>query len=215
MTKTDQYYAVLTGDIIGSTSDRTPGLEGIQDVLRDLNGDLGSKFSDTLIGSLDIFRGDSWQIGLRQPRSALRVATYIRTFLISRLGVDTRIAIAIDTVERIVDGEISQSSGAAFVASGRHLDKHLGSAGFGLASGPVSSKHEPWMAVMLALYDDLISELSSAQAEAVLILLVNERLSQAELGQRLGISQEAARKRLKSAHWPNIHSVIDLFEQVV
>lgn len=207
-------FAVLTGDIVGSTDPDAPAAGALLDTLRQLETALGECYGDAVVGHLDVFRGDGWQLLVSKPDWSLRIAVFMRVFLKSKLGVDTRVAIAIGHVETIDRAKISTSSGPAFLSSGRYLDQEMGSRRMAMADGVQPDNMHRWLAVLLKLFDDIVTGLSRAQADAILHMLEAPDLTQEDLGEQLSISQEAARKRLKSGRWTDFQSVIELFESV-
>ena len=117
-------YAVLTGDIIGSTKLGPERLETAMSLLRRLAKEFENTHPESLVGHPDVFRGDSWQLCLQRPALAVTAAVFIRAGLKAD-DFDTRIGIGIGPAERLHPERISQSSGPAFVRSGEALD-HLG-----------------------------------------------------------------------------------------
>ncbi|HKJ89198.1 MAG TPA: hypothetical protein VKA48_11915, partial [Gammaproteobacteria bacterium] len=95
-------YAVLTGDLVRSSTLSADELQRVQDGLRTAARELAvaSWAADSLVvGELDLFRGDSWQLLLRRPGPALRAALFLRSTLLAQGIADTRIAIGHGTVE--------------------------------------------------------------------------------------------------------------------
>ncbi len=119
-----QVYAVLTGDVIGS---RQLSASQLQDLLSDMK-DFWDKFSenfpDQVIGNLEVFRGDGWQVALSSPACALEAAVFLRA--VSKASPasdhsDSRVGIGIGAVEVLNPAHLAESQGDAFEASGDAL----------------------------------------------------------------------------------------------
>jgi hypothetical protein len=115
-------YAVLTGDIIGSSKLGPEGLDAAMSLLRRLAEEFEETHPESVVGQPEVFRGDSWQLALQRPALALTAGVFIRAGF--KAGdFDTRIGIGLGAVERLNTERISQSVGPAFVRSGQALDQ--------------------------------------------------------------------------------------------
>jgi hypothetical protein len=114
-------YAVLTGDIIGSSALGPDRLGVAIARLRELADEFDQVHGHALVGKPDVFRGDSWQLCLQKAELAVTGATFLRTGLRAH-GFDSRIGIGLGPVDRLHEDRISESGGGAFVSSGRALD---------------------------------------------------------------------------------------------
>jgi hypothetical protein len=115
-------YAVLTGDIIGSSKLGPDGVDAAMSLLRRLAKEFEETHPGAVVGQPEVFRGDSWQLGLQRPALALTAAVFIRAGF--KAGdFDTRIGIGWGAVDRLNTERISQSVGPAFVRSGEALDR--------------------------------------------------------------------------------------------
>src|SRR5262245_1698076 len=93
-----QRHAILTGDVVASS--RLPPAERRQlpRVLEQCGAAINRAFASDCPLPLAQFRGDGWQLFVRTPARALRVAIYFRAALRLRLSssrVDSRVAIGI------------------------------------------------------------------------------------------------------------------------
>jgi len=79
----NKIYAVITGDIVKSGrfgTEREKALKILKDTLNSLNN-----FKSKSIGGVsDIFRGDSFQIVIKEPTLALEIAIYLKARLLSK-----------------------------------------------------------------------------------------------------------------------------------
>ncbi|MDP8210508.1 MAG: SatD family protein, partial [Candidatus Stygibacter australis] len=114
-------YAVLTGDIIKSHK-LSVKLSKVQELLKSIPEQFNKKYGKSIESNLDIFRGDSWQLILYQENLAIRLALFIKAYLLSEQNVRTRISIGIGTVDKIEKNNVSESFGKAFELSGKGLD---------------------------------------------------------------------------------------------
>lgn len=213
-------HAVLTGDIIGSTSlsseQRTQLPENLRDTFQDVNAVYGNRTNL----AFDFFRGDAWQMYMEKPEEALHVAVLFRALLRARLDVDTRIAIAIDTVDFVNSERLSESDGNAFRRSGRALD------GLGrrtmtclLPNDPVIQTDQPLFNAISRTTDVFMSEWTRAQAQAVALTLSLRPESGEYANQKQvsmvwkpePISQQAVSAHLQRAHWDVISDFLHTY----
>ncbi len=118
-------YAVLTGDFVASSKMESALKESVIAWFKELARQFSENNPDVVAGALEVFRGDSWQFALKEPSLAVQASVFLRAGVKahpSRSNPDTRIGIGIGEVDRIVEDKISESSGPAFVESGRLLD---------------------------------------------------------------------------------------------
>ncbi len=121
-------YAVLTGDLVESRKLSPDGKEAAQFALKRIAQAFARVHPGAVVGNLDIFRGDSWQLCLEESERVLEAALFIRSGLKAEsalLGekLDARIGLAVGEVEGLKDSKISESSGPAFELSGSALDE--------------------------------------------------------------------------------------------
>lgn len=206
-------FAVLTGDLIDSTSLDTNGRELARDLLVSSIDSLNSWLPSSKIvyGEPEIFRGDQWQTLLAQPKFAFRSAVYVRAKLIA-MGFDSRISIGVGEVDRISRQRVSMSDGDAFVRSGRGLDE-MQRPNLAIAVPPDLSNIGPWLQAIVELSDAILLGWTKRQAEVVAIAIHLAGLNQIEIGTRLNTSPQAISKSLKSARWDALNFAIKTFER--
>lgn len=130
-------HAVLTGDIVDSVAMREAGAPAVGELMRGAVATAQETFPSAGISEVDVFRGDSWQLLVRDISQALAVAVVVRAWLRAQGPGkqpywDTRVAIGIGTINRLVVDRLSESEGVAFQCSGRALDR--------LSEGPASGR---------------------------------------------------------------------------
>jgi hypothetical protein len=223
MSNTGRIFAVITGDIIRSRELDTEARKRLQRVLTsDISARLREAFPEALVMDMDVFRGDSWQLLIRAPHLALRIAFFCRAYIKAALAekqIDSRMGIGLGTVAVMPRKRVSDGDGDAFRHSGNALDemsrsRHLALAGSG-------SRHLRCLDVLTHLGDAVSGRWTDRQAIAVLGAL--QDLPQEEIrglylwgrGKKNPLSQQAVAKHLKSAQWEAIQSGLAFFEDAL
>jgi hypothetical protein len=206
--------AVLTGDLIESSRMRGGSLERARGVMRRTTGDFRSDKSGPLVGKLEFFRGDAWQLLLDPPGSALRVALTLRADLRWKAGADTRIAIGIGTTEKIDRRKVSLSSGEAFELSGHALDAMTGFFSLTAALPERSTPAAHWLPVITHLCSELVLGWTARQAEIVAHALRHRDATHEDIGAMLArpVKKQTVTSALRSAHFRALSEGLDLFE---
>jgi DNA-directed RNA polymerase specialized sigma24 family protein len=200
--------AVLTGDIIASR--RLQPAERLSAVLDDTLALLATRFGAVT----ERYRGDGFQLVLPQAWQGVTAAVLLRAELIrhSRRDQrwDARLAIAIGRDDQWQPGRrLAEASAPPFVASGQALDAldddhHLA---LRLEAG-----ESECLALLMRYLDEMLEGWTPAAAEAVAGLLCHAESQQA-LAERLGISQPAVHKRLRTARWPLLQETLAYLER--
>ena len=181
-------YAVLTGDLVGSTKLAPDHLRRIREEIEAGAQAIAGWRPGLLAGGPEFFRGDAWQLALSDPSLFLRASVYLRARLLAlQPQSDTRIAIGLGPVERL-EREVSHSVGSAFTLSGRMLDQMKGRRAFGVAAPGEDAV--PWLPPLLSLCDALVSRWKPEQARIAAAALEPFDLTQEEIGARVGRSQK-------------------------
>jgi predicted DNA-binding protein (UPF0251 family) len=205
--------AVITGDMVKSTTIEEDYREQIQQISNDIRARIDTEFQS------EIFRGDSFQGVVSDPAKGLLIGILFRTGLrrFSRNTLtgadaiwDARISVGIGGINTPALGyetRIGQQDGEAFMRSGMALDgmkqeKSL----LTISTGDRELDSE--FNASCAMADAIISRWSNEQSEAIYLYLL-ENLTQKEIGARLGISQRAAGKRLEIASLESIKKFLD------
>jgi len=201
-------HAVLTGDIVNSTL-LSPEMEkSLLEALRELLSPYLTEF----------YRGDSFQVYLKEPAVALRLALACRVLAIHRtpgegeLPVsDIRISIGIGTVVLPVE-KPGMAKGEAFIRSGHQFDDMQWSE----ERLAISSGHDIadiGLDVMAAYLDSICKGMTTKQAEAVAGLL--QEKTQQEIAQQLGKSKSTVSQLVSAARWPEIQRILYQFEKLI
>lgn len=215
-------HAVLTGDVIGSTNLSADQRARLPEEMRTTFQDAKAVVRSDL--AFDFFRGDAWQLYVEKPEKALHVAILFRALLRTRFDVDTRIAIAIDTVDFVNIDRVSESDGNAFRRSGRSLDK-MGRRTMTCVlpeKGDFATRR-PLFDTIARATDVFISEWTRPQATAVALMLslkpeTGDYASQEQVRKAWSpepISQQAVSAHLQRAHWDVIADFLQTFVQQI
>jgi len=209
MTDAFQNLAVLSGDLVGSTT-AGPGateaallrLSRAADQIAGWGGNTDTKFTR--------FRGDGWQIVLTDPALAFRALLMLFASLqAEKNGLSTRIAIGLGPSDRIPDDGLSAASGPAFEASGRALDKLTKPDRFAIAGEDATELHR----AVLALAEELATGWTPEQAEAIVLYLAPDNPTLNDIAGPLGISTQAAHYRVRGAGGTRLRRACSLWEE--
>ena len=229
--ETGKIYAVLTGDLIGSSRFR---IQQREEVLSNLKDSFKKISSDIIASQFVVFRGDSFQGVLSRPDEALNAALIIRASLLSkfkgkRTRLDARIAIGIGTIDYLPPDQAGEGDGEAFRNSGLELDKMKKSEQNLIIRTPWTEINEE-LRTECALLDALIQRLTKEQAEAIayqlpkreyLVLdqgdqgIIEEEITQEKIAIILSISQPALSQRLKTGGYWAVQAFLERFYMII
>ncbi len=208
-------FAVLTGDIVASRQLSAERLERARRLIAGGAAQFRRRQPRALCGVPEVFRGDAWQLLLREPRWALRVALLMRALLLARNDVRTRISIGIGGVDVINRRRISVSTGEAFMLSGHALD-HI--TGYFDLTGALPDRAAPlagWFPAMLHLCSGLIRPWTRRQAEIVSFALLLDNPTHESIAGTLRprVSKQSVTESLAAARWRPLLEGIRVFEE--
>ena len=182
--------SVITGDIIDSRKQKS------KDWVEDLKKIL-SPFGATP-SEWEVYRGDEFQIEVKNPEEALLSAILIKARL-KALKLDARMSIGFGDKTHNAE-KISESNGSAFIHSGE-LFETLKKQKVTLAMRTGKDIIDENLNLMLQLALTFMDNWLVQQAEFVALAIENPNLSQEELGHKLGINQAAVSRRQKRAQF--------------
>lgn len=182
--------SIITGDIIGS---RRSASKTWMDGLKGLLSQHGESPKNW-----EIYRGDEFQLEVKDPEKALLAAFQIKAFL-KTMKLDARMSIGFGDKTYDTD-KISESNGAAFIHSGEVFEL-LKKQKITLAVKSGESYFDEQMNLMLKLAMSFMNNWLPQSAEFILIASQNPTFSQEEIGQQFGINQAAVSRRQKRAHY--------------
>lgn len=209
-------FAILTGDIVRSSSLTGNRRHDLFQSLQDLSELIRSQYPEDVRYNLSKFRGDGWQLVIDRPQKFFEISLYIRTYIRARFKeekLDTRIAAAIGRVEFIPEGNISEGYGPAFTESGKTLDE-LKQYRMGITLATENgARYARLFDALIKSYDALITSWTALQCQAVHLSL--QGMTQAEIGKRWQprpIEQVTVNQHLAAANWSLIKDGIEVFE---
>lgn len=213
--KSPKIYAVLTGDLIGSSKFERKQRADIIALLKDSF----RKIPREIVASpFVIYRGDSFQGVISVPEEAIRAAVLIRANLLSKFKgkkarLDARIAIGLGTIDYLPTGDrAGEGDGEAFRSSGMELDTIKKGEQNLIIKTPWEEVNEELM-TELALLDALVQRWTKEQAEAIQYQL--QGLTQEDIAKILKITQPAVFQRLSIAGYRAVQAVLDRYKKIV
>jgi hypothetical protein len=203
----DKIFAILTGDLIGST--RAPQRR-VDHTMALLSGGLppGNRWDGWTAEAVRFtrHRGDGWQMLAPEPELALRWAvTLLAGLRAASDALGTRISIGIGAAASLGTEDLRDASGPAFEASGRGLDAMRRDESLFMMGGDTSRSGTttPRLSgaekASLMLIDERIARWSPEQAEATAHFLHPSAPPATEIARRLSITPQAVSYRLKGA----------------
>lgn len=204
--------AIITGDIVDSTKMVAEERDSMLHMLQSLPEILSTL---TKI-DLEIFRGDSFQIRVRDSvdslTAALAIRAHIRSYKFSEHNRqwDARLSIGIGKVE-YENGTLATSDGEAYRLSGRGLDT------IGKNRLIVET---PWhevnkeLRVSTAFADDIVSRWTQSQSRVMFQSMTTD-ISHAEIGCLLGITRQMVDKALKAGKEELMNLYISRFKELI
>lgn len=182
--------SVITGDIIGSRQQKSKDwVEGLKKIL--------TPFGETP-SQWEIYRGDEFQIEIKNPEEALLATILIKAHL-KAIKLDARMSIGFGDKTHNAE-KISESNGSAFIHSGE-LFETLKKQKVTLAMRTGNTDMDEKMNLMIQLASTFMDNWLAQSGEFVAVAIENPTLSQEELGLRLGINQAAVSRRQKRAQF--------------
>ena len=191
--------AILTADIINSR--KLSSKIWINDLKAFLNT-FGQSPNDW-----EIYRGDEFQLEIKNPEEALLVAFQLKAFFKS-LKLDVRISIGFGE-KTYKSRKITESNGSAFIRSGETFET-LKKQKLNLAIRSADTIFDEELNLMLKLSLSFMDNWLQQSAEFVIVAIQNPTLSQEEIGILLGINQAAVSRRQKRANYELIKE-LDLY----
>lgn len=202
--------AVLTGDIVNSTQLLPNEEERLVEGLRLF-----------LAGHLyEFYRGDSFQVYIKKPAEALRLALACRCIAI---GItvqreddvapvsDIRISIGIGEVSLPI-GSLGIAKGKAFLLSGRQFDR-LQQSEERLAINCDDPAANIGFQVMADYLDSIFKRMTAKQAEVIVNLL--QGITQQQLALTLEKSKSTVSQLANAGRWPEIERLLKQYEMLI
>lgn len=198
--------SIITGDIIKSTQFSNPEIWLIP---------LKEALNKTGIDKKywEVFRGDSFQIEVKNNENAFRIAIYIKACLKTVKGLDVRMAVGVGN-KAFKGNTITESNGEAFQFSGDTLaNLKKEKINLKIATRNLILNEELNLYFKLALI--LMDNWTVTSAETVKVALENDGALQTDMAQIFGISQDAVSKRLKRAYFNEIMELDAMYRRKI
>ena len=211
-TRKKPLYAVVTGDVVGSSRLTTRQRRRLLAALQSGRGKLKKYFGDDLVGDVELFRGDSWQFVLSRPAPSARAALFYRASLRAEMAlrsVDSRVAIGVGGISLLPKATIAAGDGEAFGLSGEALDSMPRTTRMRFRGPAVGEDLSASIDVSLQLIDALASRWTARQALAVsgaLLGWTQERIARAWFREK--VTQQAVAQHLGRAGWSAIQAAL-------
>ena len=194
--------SVITGDIIKSRVQANPEVW-----ISALKNALSTLESDTTYW--EIYRGDSFQIEIRDVQSSFEAAVYLKACIKMIKGLDVRLAIGIGnkTYQGI---DVTESNGEVFVFSGETLEtlkKDKQNLRIKTKDDIINEELNLYFKLALVSMDNWTVN----SAEVVKLSIEKPNALQSELGKLIGINQNAVSSRQKRAGLENIMELDQMY----
>lgn len=196
---------IITGDIINSKNHEPT------EWMKPLKNELNKQGKSPM--SWEIYRGDSFQLLVKNPEDALLCAISIKSAIKTIKKLDVRMSMGIGEIAFNAE-KITESNGSAFVHSGEKFEL-LKEDKQNLAI----KSDWPGFDLEINLYLKLIliamDNWTVNAAKAMNIAINNKDKSQTDLGELLGINQSAVSSRLKRAYYEEVMQVNKMFQSKI
>lgn len=209
--------AVITGDIVRSAKLSSSDLDRVFDAVAAAAAKIAAHDDAALLGRVERFRGDGWQIALRDPKWSLRACLLARAQIrtLDR-AFETRAVIGIGRVEHLDARSLAGSTGEAFRLSGQGLDDLRGPALFDVRAASEEPDRQELASALLALCDHVSHGWTPKQAAVFALALDPAAPGQREIGERMRpqITQQSVGGHFVGGGGPALKKALDVFERL-
>lgn len=164
-------------------------------------------------GSWQVYRGDSFQVEVKDPAMALLTAIRVKAAIKAIKNLDVRMAIGIGD-KTYSSAQVVESSGEAFVHSGEMLES-LKKLRQTLAIKSNWQSFDREMNVCFRLVSIPMDEWTTVSAELVQLLLKERTITQEAVARKLGVTQPSVSARQNRAHFEEIMDLEELYREKV
>lgn len=207
--------AVLTGDLVRSSSLSSHDLARARAAVEKAGKDISTWTPKGVVGQVEFFRGDAWQLAVSEARLFLRAAIYVRATLRSEnMPFDSRIGVGLGDFDQIDAERISLSTGEAFTISGRMLDALAGATGISVGLASPLDRRVRWVQPLTGLCSAIVDHWTERQADLVCRMLGPRKVAQTELAEQLDIAKQTVSKALAAADFAPLNAAIEYVETI-
>ena len=198
--------AVLTGDIVNSTKLAAAKEKKLFKVLQQVLTPYKFEF----------YRGDSFQVYIKQAGEALRIALLCRTAAISisqeeTNSSDIRISIGLGQVAAPVK-TLGAAKGEAFVLSGRTFDE-IAKTDIRLAITTANPLANEGLQVIADYINAIFKVMTAKQASVIFELLTGQ--TQQTVAGKLKKSKSTINQHVSSGRWAEIEKLLQQYENII
>ena len=192
--------SVITGDIINSRNvSNQVWLQTLKTIFNEVNPG-------------EIYRGDSFQLEVKNAVNSLFIAILIKARLKKIKDIDVRMSIGIGA--RGFDSNIvREANGEAFINSGFAFDKLIKKQNLAIKTPWDEIDAEVNIGLGLGLL--IMDNWTQNSAEIVKLTLENKHITQKEIAKKLSISQSSASERRKRAGLDEIMKFEKRFRKII
>ncbi len=197
--------SVITGDIIKSRdAENSEWISSLKDALKTLSTD------DSY---WEIYRGDSFQIEIKDIHKSFEAALYIKANIKMIKGLDVRMAIGIGD-KSFKGKKVTESNGEAFRFSGETIESlKKEKLNLKIKTKNETINNELNLYFKLALLS--IDNWTTNSAEIVKLSLEHPNKFQKDLAKLIGTNQDAIIKRIKRASLDEILELNEMYKQKI
>lgn len=163
--------------------------------------------------SWEIYRGDSFQVEVKDPQQAFLTAIRIKAAIKTVKNLDVRMSIGIGD-KKFSSNRVVESDGQAFVHSGETFET-LKKSRQTLAIKTAWPDFDREMNVCFRLACIPMDDWTPTSAELVQILTTRKRLTQKALAKRLGITQPSISERQNRSHFEEVMALEELYREKI
>lgn len=195
MAKRRIFTSVITGDVVNSRKGKSPAVW-----LVPLKKVLSSEGESPK--TWEIFRGDSFQVEVRDPSKSFLMALKLKAALKSIKHLDVRLGIGIGE-KGYSASRVTESNGDAFINSGETLEK-LKYEKRSLAVKTPWEDFDKEMNLYIRLGLIAMDFWTTGAAEVIRVMLDNDSITQSKLAAKLKVSQSTISEKKKRAFYAEI-----------
>lgn len=205
MAKKKNITSVITGDIVNSRAVNSNLWLGPLKKTLSLEGDSPKTW--------EIYRGDSFQIEVKNPENALLVAMRIKATIKCVKNLDVRMAIGIGEKE-FAGSAITESNGEVFINSGEKLEALKGEKrNLAVKTRWPDFDTEINRYIKLALI--AMDNWTTGAAQLMRVKIDSQETTQTKLAKKLGITQSSFSSREKTAYYSEIMELESFYREEV
>ena len=202
----------ITGDLVGSSGHSAEAVDTAMRAIQTAAANIAEWQIPPMDTRFTRFRGDGWQMYLKDPHLCLRAALLVAASLrSSEIGMTTRVSIAIGTPDTIGTHDLSDAAGPVFQLSGRSLDTMPRTAQITLAGKAIGDRDR----IIARQMFERTSRWTPQQAEAIALYLHPDNPTLHQIAPTLGISPQAVNYRLGGGGATHLRINLQLWEEVM